>query len=1024
MVPMQRTWTSRVMTMVGTNQEDKTMKYSFRFLGLIAAASIVFFSCEKETALDVAEEVPETTDPATEENTTPEENTEFDPSEYLLSFGASFENDAQTKVDINIGTGELTLKTGDKALAYNGTDSAVYVYDSEESSFKAEVTPIAFNTGVKVFYPASEFSVSGSDVIFTMPAAITGVDDLGAKNPLAGKIAGSAGSWSVTFKAVGSILQVGVTGDRELNTLTLSNAALDLGEGAEFTIDWDGENPTMATDGTSNLNMAITGLSQTLSAAAATYYFLLPAGIAYTELTVTAGLDAPHNGGSNTFSIVRGNGNVARNKVMTMSFYAGLFSGGAGTELDPYKISCARDFRNISKYCAEGYKPGSKDAASFLGAFYKQTADINFKNADLSSYMIASAETPFIGTYDGDNKTLSNFTITGSPSGNEGIAPFKAVDGATLKNISISGANVTGGKFTAGLVGYANGASLTITGCSISNSTISASGDYGVGGLVGGLYAGTVSSCSGTDLTIGATNTEGNKRYYGGLISYARGTTTRISGCSLNGTTTVNGTPAYFGGIAGQTNEDETTITGCENHSDISGAGNFAGGIVGIKTKGSIEGCTNYGSVGGAQYVGGIAGSNAAGNILGCTNEGAIVSTGIAGGIAGQVTGGTIKDCTNESSATFSVSGATVGGIAGTLTGGTITASDGKYTENKADIDLGVDEGKNNVGGIVGQLEGAITNVKNSGAITGYYNIGGIGGTITTNGSVENALSSGNVSGYQNVGGISGKHGHNANAAITKKISLKNCHVDGADITASANDGRAGGIAGLVFAGSWIEGCTAFRGTVSGHQDVGGAIGHLQYASSSTDKSNRIYVGANLVSMDVSGLDPINNTSRIGGFIGYFQNNKDAYTFAYQNGVVGGSITAEGCQYVGSFVGYASVSSNKGRIWDSYSLIEDANFHVTTTNANIGGFAGGYGNANVNSVRNAHVNSQNTSAATSGITKTTLADIRTVQLVHDQGYENPSCNVDGSAYTTTTWSNPDDVNYPVPTILVTYGYYK
>ena len=50
-----------------------------------------------------------------------------------------------------------------------------------------------------------------------------------------------------------------------------------------------------------------------------------------------------------------------------------------------------------------------------------------------------------------------------------------------------------------------------------------------------------------------------------------------------------------------------------------------------------------------------------------------------------------------------------------------------------------------------------------------------------------------------------------------------------------------------------------------------------------------------------------------------------------------------------------------------------------------------------------------------------VADIRTVNLGTT---ESPTANVDGSAYTTTSWSNPDDVNYPVPTILVTYGYYK
>jgi hypothetical protein len=983
------------------------MKKNLKLFGLIALFAIAF-SCSKEANQDVA--TPEGNDP--EEQTVPVTEEPAADGNLLTSFSVTFENDAEgapTKVSVDLGTGVTDIESDDEVLVVSSSESAVYKYNGEVFVPKTAGSEVTISdAGVSVYYPAGEFELTGNQVLFTMPAAILAAD-YGTINPMAGQITESEGAYTVQLCNMVSVLKVNVTAASEIQSVTLNygsvnDAALNYGTGSKWSV--DAANKTlMFVEGSA------TETAVSVSETSAEVAFILPA-VELGKLTVTANQTT-----GQSISISRAGFTPTKNTISTMSFNA-LFSGGKGTEKSPYKIATAQDFKDISVHAANGF--AGLEASYFLGAYYIQTAVIDFNGEDLSGYMIASASAPFTGTYDGDSKTLSNFSIEGSPSGNEGVALFKAINGATLQNISISGANVTGGKFTAGLVGYANGASLTITGCSISSSTISASGDYGAAGLIGGLYAGTVSSCSGTDLTIGATNTSGNKRYYGGLISYARGTTT-VYGCSLNGTTTVNGTPAYFGGIAGQTNEDETTITGCENHSDISGAGNFAGGIVGIKTKGSIEGCTNDGSVGGAQYVGGIAGRNEAGNILGCTNEGDIVSTGIAGGIAGQVTGGTIKDCTNESSATFSVSGATVGGIAGTLTGGTITASDGRYTENKADIDLGVVEGKNNVGGIVGQLEGAITNVKNSGAITGYYNIGGIGGTITTNASVENALSSGNVSGYQNVGGISGKHGHNANAAITKKITLKNCHVDGADITASADDGRAGGIAGLVFAGSWIEGCTAFRGSVSGHQDVGGAIGHLQYASSSTDKSNRIYVGANLVSMDVSGLTPINNTSRIGGFFGWFQNNKDAYTFAYQNGVVGGSIIAEGCQYVGSFVGYASVSSNKGRIWDSYSLIEDSNFHVTTTNANIGGFAGGYGNANVNSVRNAHVNSQNTSAATSGITKTTVADIRTVNLGTS---ETPSCNVDGSAYTTTTWSNPSDVNYPVPTILVTYGHYK
>lgn len=819
MVPMQRTWTSRVMTMVGINQEDKTMKYSFRFLGLIAAASIVFFSCEKETALDVAEEVPETTDPATEEKTTPEENTEFDPSEYLLSFGASFENDAQTKVDINLGTGELTLKAGDKALAYNGTDSAVYVYDSEESSFKAEGTPIAFGVGVQVFYPASEFSVSGSDVIFTMPAAIADVADLGAKNPLAGKIAGTAGNWSVTFKAVGSILQVGVTGDRTLNSLTLSNTTLDLGEGAEFTIGWDGENPTMTTTGTSNLSMAITGLEQALSGTASTYYFLLPAGIAYEGLTVTAGLATADQGGLNTFDIVRGSGNVARNKVMQMSFYAGLFSGGDGlTEATAYVIANARDYKHISTYCADGY--GTLTAADFLGAFYKQTADINFKNADLSTYMIASASTPFTGTYDGDNKTLSNFKISGSPSGNEGVAPFKAVDRAVLKNISISGASVTGGKFTAGLVGYAKGAGLTIQNCSIEGSTIADTGhDYGAGGIIGGLYGGTVTGCSGTDLTI--STTASGKRYFGGLISYINGLVT-VSGCELYGTTTI--TNAYLsGGIVGQINSANVTVTDCHNHSNITASSsNYIGGILGYATVGTVSHCSNDGEINGANSVAGIIGqfNGKDANVTDCVNTGDITaSSNYAGGVVAHIKGGNISNC--RSDATVVATGTAAGGLIGGIEGNLGIKVQSCFAKGNV-------KGTSQVGGFVGNMQADAAYIVNSLAAsnvvaTGKESNQAAGGFVgylknTTNG--KNAWI-GNCAVYDvivkapnqtsntspvRIGGFVGVHNKTTTSANSK---IQNCYYQGVaenlgygggdDFTTkptTINGGYHGGIAG------------------------------------------------------------------------------------------------------------------------------------------------------------------------------------------------------------------------------------
>lgn len=744
------------------------MKYTFRFLALIAAASIVFFSCEKETASDAETEVPGTTDPSAQEETNPGENTQFDPDAYLLSFGAGFENDAKSKVDINIGTGALTLENGDEALVYNGTDSAVYVYDG--TLFKSE-TPVTFSSGCQVFYPADEFSVSGGNVIFTMPAAVTGIEDLGAKNPLAGKITGTEGAYSVTFKAVGSILQVGVTGTRTLNSLTLSNTAFDLGQGAEFTIDWDGEgNPTMATVGTSNLSMSITGLSQALDATPAVYYFLLPA-VAYEGLTVTAGLDSEDQGGLTTYDIVRGNTNATRNKVMKMSFYAGLFSGGTGESGAPYLIANARDFKHISTYCAGGY--GTLDAAHFRGAFYNQTANIDFKDADLSDYMIGGASTPFTGTYNGKPEstqyTLSNFTISGTPSGNEGVAPFKAIDGAVLQNISISGAEVTGGKFTAGLVGYAKGAGATIQNCTISSSTISDTGnDFGAAGLIGGIYGGTVTGCSGTDLTI--STDVANKAYFGGIMTYINGDVT-VSDCSLNGTTTVSNAQK-FGGIIGQINNVNVRIEDCHNHSTINGSKNYNGGICGYAKLGTIYGCTNDGAVNGLSSTAGIVAQLDGATVDHCTNSGTIHgSENYAAGIVAYHTKGNLTNSVNTGP--ISADGAYVGGIAGMLKS---SANYGLIKGCRSNATL---SGANDVAGIVGRVTwGIVMDCFAKGSATGGLNTGGIVGyAYSTDGNVAvfNCLASVNVtctaSGNQHSGGVIGR----ATCCAGRYVYIGNC---------------------------------------------------------------------------------------------------------------------------------------------------------------------------------------------------------------------------------------------------------
>ena len=159
----------------------KAMRNTVKFFGLIALAAVLF-GCEKKI------------DPV---NDTPKDNTEqqtdlsqYDPGEYLVSFGATIEN-PETKAVITIGDTQATVafEKGDEVLAVSGSESKTYVYNATESKFLPAAEPLSYSENdILFYYPASCFDAKG---VFTMPDAATGLADLGDKAPMAAKIAGT-----------------------------------------------------------------------------------------------------------------------------------------------------------------------------------------------------------------------------------------------------------------------------------------------------------------------------------------------------------------------------------------------------------------------------------------------------------------------------------------------------------------------------------------------------------------------------------------------------------------------------------------------------------------------------------------------------------------------------------------------------------------------------------------------------------------------------------------------------------------
>jgi len=113
-----------------------------------------------------------------------------------------------------------------------------------------------------------------------------------------------------------------------------------------------------------------------------------------------------------------------------------MFSGGTGTQADPYLIATAEDLNNVRNY---------------LSAHFLQINDI-----DLSEYEnwepIGDDTTPFTGSYDGGNYNITNLMINRPELGYVGF--FGYCYSALLKNCNIHG-SIIGGNNCGGLAGYA-----------------------------------------------------------------------------------------------------------------------------------------------------------------------------------------------------------------------------------------------------------------------------------------------------------------------------------------------------------------------------------------------------------------------------------------------------------------------------------------------------------------------------------------------------------------------------------------
>ena len=152
-----------------------------------------------------------------------------------------------------------------------------------------------------------------------------------------------------------------------------------------------------------------------------------------------------------------------------------------------------------------------------------------------------NTDTPFKGTFDGQNHTISGIYINDEWATYQGL--FGSVAGGTIQNLSVADSYIKAFIGVGGIVGNFKG---TVSNCFYSGTVIG--NDEVVGGIVGDNNSGTVSNCSNSGTV---TASSGN---VGGIVGLNYSGT--VSNCTNSGT--VTGSNA--GGIVGM-NANNGTVS-------------------------------------------------------------------------------------------------------------------------------------------------------------------------------------------------------------------------------------------------------------------------------------------------------------------------------------------------------------------------------------------------------------------------------------------------------------------------------
>ena len=287
------------------------------------------------------------------------------------------------------------------------------------------------------------------------------------------------------------------------------------------------------------------------------------------------------------------------------------YSGGSGTQDDPWLISSVEDLQLLANtinngkaagYDADCTNTGDEIPGNYHGYYFKQTADLNLSRIENWDPIGYSGSFYFAGNYDGGGYTITGAKSTGkvderneddtesygcATAGIFGWVAFGSVENLHVENANFVATGQNNYSYVGGIAAVAFAAS--IENCTVKNSALESKRDNNnncAGGVAGYSTGATFKNCASIS------NNIQSMAYGGGFVGesdddYGVGNSTYTNcytaDCSVNATTPDSQGTSFAGGFIGMIVSD-IALTNCYAYKSVlstegTSANNVAAGV-------------------------------------------------------------------------------------------------------------------------------------------------------------------------------------------------------------------------------------------------------------------------------------------------------------------------------------------------------------------------------------------------------------------------------------------------------------